>query len=432
MINKIIDKIKDKKILILGFGREGKTTYSFIRKYLKNQKLTILDENKVDYDLDTNTELLIKKIDYDTLYGYDLIFKSPGISLKDIDTSDLNITSQLEMLLEVNRNNIIGITGTKGKSTTSSLIYSVIKNFKDNVYLLGNIGVPVFEMIDNFDEDTTLVLECSSHQLEFVKCSPHISILLNLHPEHLDHYLSLEHYYNAKLNIFKYQNESDYILFDRSISNYIDNDLTNKIEINKDIFIKDGFVYIKKGNIDVKVYDVNSERKILGDHNLNNILFVLMVVDILGLDMEESIDVINNFEPLEHRMEFVRTYNGVKYYNDSIATIPDATINCVLALKNVDTLIVGGNDRGLDYSTLVDFINNSDIDNIICLPKTGHDFYDLIEKNKYKVDTLDEAVTIAKKVTKKICVLSPAATSYGFFKNFEERGKIYKELVRRD
>lgn len=432
MINSIIDKIRGKNILILGFGREGKTTYQFIRKYLKEQKLTILDENNVDYDLDDNVELIVKKIDYDTLFGYDLIFKSPGISLKDIDTSELNITSQLQMLLEVNRKNVIGITGTKGKSTTSSLIYEVIKHFKDNVYLLGNIGTPIFEMIENFDNETTLVLECSSHQLEFVKASPHISILLNLHPEHLDHYLSLEHYYNAKLNIFKYQDNNDYILFDNSISSYINNDETNKININKDIFIKDGFVYVKKGNVDVKVYDTNSERKLLGDHNLNNILFVLMVIDTLGYNFEESIQVINNFNPLEHRMEYVGKYNGIDFYNDSIATIPDATINCVNALKNVDTLIVGGNDRGLDYSELIDFINKSDVENIICLPKTGHDFYDLIEKNKYKVDTLDEAVRVAKEVTQKICVLSPAATSYGFFKNFEERGRIYKELVRRD
>ena len=235
MINRIIDIIKDKNILILGFGREGKTTYNFIREYLPNKKVTILDENSVTLG-DDNTEVIITNITHDILKNYDLIFKSPGISLKNIDTDDLNITSQLELLLEVNRNNVIGVTGTKGKSTTSSLIYSVIKNFKDNTYLLGNIGIPIFEMIDNFDDDTTLVIECSSHQLEFIKTSPHIGIILNLHPEHLDHYRSLNDYYNAKLNMFKYQNSNDYILYDDSIKDYIDAD-SIKIDINKDILL---------------------------------------------------------------------------------------------------------------------------------------------------------------------------------------------------
>lgn len=286
-------------------------------------------------------------------------------------------------------------------------------------------------MIDNFDDDTTLVIECSSHQLEFIKTSPHIGIILNLHPEHLDHYRSLNDYYNAKLNMFKYQNSNDYILYDDSIKDYIDAD-SIKIDINKDIFIKDGNVYIKKGNVDVLVYDTNSKRKLLGDHNLNNILFVLMIVDILGYDIKKSVEIINNFEPLEHRMEYVGKYNGIDFYNDSIATIPDATINCINAIKGVDTLILGGNDRGLDYTDLIQFVNNSNLENIICLPKTAHDYMDKLTKKTYKVESLEEAVKIAKKVTKHVCVLSPAASSYGYFKNFEERGKLFKELVRKD
>ena len=286
-------------------------------------------------------------------------------------------------------------------------------------------------MIDNFDDDTTLVIECSSHQLEFIKTSPHIGIILNLHPEHLDHYRSLNDYYNAKLNMFKYQNINDYILYDDSIKDYIYAD-SIKIDINKDIFIKDGNVYIKKGNVDVLVYDTNSKRKLLGDHNLNNILFVLMIVDILGYDIKKSVEIINNFEPLEHRMEYVGKYNGIDFYNDSIATIPDATINCVNAIKGVDTLILGGNDRGLDYTDLIQFVNNSNLENIICLPKTAHDYMDKLTKKTYKVESLEEAVKIAKKVTKHVCVLSPAASSYGYFKNFEERGKLFKELVRKD
>ena len=181
----IIAKLKDKNIAILGFGKEGKSTYNFIRRYLPTKKLTILDKNTITIN-DNNVEIVTGFNYLDNLNSYDLIIKSPGISLKDIDYSKYinKITSQLELLMEVDRKNIIGITGTKGKSTTTSLMYEILKKQRNNVYLLGNIGIPVLDNIDKYSENTLLVIEMSSHQLEFVKHSPHIAVILNLFQDH--------------------------------------------------------------------------------------------------------------------------------------------------------------------------------------------------------------------------------------------------------
>jgi len=149
----------------------------------------------------------------DNLDSYDLVIKSPGISLKDIDTSKLNITSEIELLLEVAKDKVIGVTGTKGKSTTSSLIYSILKENNYRVVLAGNIGIPVFTNLEATNDKTIFVIEMSSHQLEFLKYSPHIGIILNLFEDHLDHAGSVEHYHNIKMNMFRYQNESDYMIY---------------------------------------------------------------------------------------------------------------------------------------------------------------------------------------------------------------------------
>ena len=429
MIEKILGILnRYENILILGFGREWKTSYNFIRKHLPNKHLTILDENQIWEIGDKNSDILIEKISVERLKQFDLIIKTPGISFKWMDTKWLNITSQLELLLEADRQNVIAITGTKGKSTTTTLLFEVVKNQKENTFLLWNIWVPIFEQIENFDEDSTLVIECSSHQLQYIKTSPHIAILLNLYPEHLDHYNNLQEYYDSKLNIFKYQTEWDFAIFDEQVSDYISNLKSKNTEIWKDIFVQWDFVVLNWKEI----YNVNEKRNLLWEHNLRNIMNIFVVCDILWLDFEKAKKVISEFKPLEHRMELVWTFDWVTYYNDSIATIPESTINSLKSIPNVNTLILWWMDRWIDYSKLIDFVNSSNVENVICLPKTGHDLQPSLTKKTYKVDNLQEAVKIAKEVTKKwtVCLLSPAASSYTFFKNFEERGRMFKELVK--
>lgn len=439
MYNKILEHLKNKKIAIVGFGREGKSTYKFIRKYLNNQELEILDGNEKLLELneelksDKNLKIITGKNYLDNLEKYDLIIKSPGVKFKDLDISKFEdkITSQLGLTLDFYKQNVIGITGTKGKSTTTSLIFKVLKDQGYDAYLLGNIGIPIFDYIEKFNENSKLVIEMAALQLEYVKTSPHIGIILNLFEEHLDFFKSKEHYFLAKLNMFKYQDNSDYGLYtssNKTLDKYVQNGnyITNLIDINKELKIENNYViYDNK-----KIYDSNSERLLLGKHNLTNIMFVLRLSELLKLDLQKTINTINQFKPLEHRMEYVATINGVKYYNDAIATIPEATINCVEALKDVDTIIFGGMDRGIDYNDLIDFFNKSKIKNFICMPDTGYKIGKEIKlKNVYMVETLEDAVKKAKEVTKNICVMSPAASSYNAFKNFEEKGRIYKELI---
>lgn len=444
MYKLILDKLKDKSIAILGFGREGKSTYNFLRKYFPEKELTIIDQKEIDID-DMYT-VTVSGSDYlSNLEIFDVIIKTPGISLKDIDTTNLKdkITSQLELLLEVNKNNIIGITGTKGKSTTSSLTYEVIKAQKEDVYLLGNIGVPVLDNIENYKEDTTLVIEMSSHQLEYIKESPHIAAILNLYQDHLDHSGTLEHYHNNKMNIFKHQTKEDYLIYS-SDNEYLNNKMTefdykaikynvrfdnenllgNDVRIiDKDVFINNELVY------------TDTERKLLGDHNLKNIMFVLTIAKLLNLDLDKAKETIKEFNGLKYRMEYIGKYNNIHYYNDTIATIPDATINAVKAIKNVDTLIFGGMDRGIDYNEFIEFLKTSEISNLICMPTTGTNIGKLLEdtsKNILYATTLEEAYELSKKYTKEnmSCLLSPAAASYEFFKNFEEKGAKFEEIVR--
>lgn len=441
----IVKKLVGKNIAILGFGKEGKSTYNFIRKHLPDISLTVLDKAAITIDDDKVT--IISGDEYlNNLEKYDLIIKSPGISLKDIDYSKIQdkITSQLELLLEVNRKNIIGITGTKGKSTTTSLMYEVLKAQRDNVFLLGNIGIPVFDMIDEYNDKSLLVIEMSSHQLEFVKNSPHIAVILNLFQDHLDHDGSLEHYHNNKMNIFKYQTADDYAIY-ADDNEYLnakmkilntaatkfnvrfddENIFGNAVRIKKDkVFINDELVY------------TDGERNLIGNHNLKNIMFVLTICKILGLDFEKAREIILSFKGLKYRMEYLGTYHNIKYYNDTIATIPAATENAIEAIGDVDTLIFGGLDRGIDYKEFIEFLKNSNINNLICMPSTGTNIGHLLEecttKNIKYVQTLKEANAMALKYTTpgKSCLLSPAAASYEYFKNFEEKGKAFEEIVK--
>lgn len=451
MLEKLLEYLENKKILILGVGMEGKSTYHFLRRHFPEKKLFIADKNmdllekNPEFMEDISLELNLGENYLNGIEQYDIILKTPGISFKNVDITGFKdkISSQLELFFEFIECFTIGITGTKGKSTTSSLTYQVLKDQGKDTFLLANIGDPIFDHIENIHKDSMVVLELSSHALQYVKKSPNIAILLNIYEEHLDHYTSFEEYANAKFNSTKFQNEND-----RLIYNY-DNETMKKFKYRRNdyaVTLKEttntkNSVYIKEGNIycnNEKIMSLDTKLKLKGMHNVNNIMFVFAVCDILHLNFATALQTIQNFKALEHRMEFVGKFDSVEYYNDSIATIPQSTMNTIKALEKVNTLLVGGKDRGVELQEFIEFLKNSEVENIICLPKTGEYIYqglkEVVGKKVWLVQNLEDAVKIAKENTKKdtICVLSPAASSYGYFKNFEERGNLFKEFVRRD
>ena len=256
MKDKIIQELTGKKILILGFGREGRSTYHFLKENNVSCAIGIADMNEIcdEEILKDNKAILHTGDDYlQAMREYDLVMKTPGRSFKDVDLSDIKdkITSQAELFLKYGKAKVIGITGTKGKSTTSSLIYDMLKE-KYNTMLVGNIGIPAFEQLDAYNKTDYFVYEFSSHQLEFIDHSPHIAILLNMYEDHLDHYKGYEEYKEAKRNIYKYQDEKDYYIFNEA----------EKDVLNGDRILKSNLISVGKDNIQKSNYVCYNEKEV--------------------------------------------------------------------------------------------------------------------------------------------------------------------------
>ncbi len=413
-------------MLILGFGREGRSTLSLLKTIDCN--VTIADRNDVSCELTKGIPLNCGENYLDGLDCYDIIMKAPGIALfNDVsDSVKTKITSQTDLLLRFCNNTIVGITGTKGKSTTSSLTYHILRSCGKKAELIGNIGVPPLEKISEFEDDTIIVCEMSCHQLEYVQASPDIAVYLNIFEEHLDHYVDFAAYRTCKENIYKYQTTDDTLIINKAIAPDISAKvITASLDEKADIFI-DG------NTIDIlgERYDVRTQ--LLGRHNLYNIGIAMYIAKKHGCPDDKILAAVAEFKGLKHRLENVGTVNGAVYINDSISTCPSTAIAAVRAFPVVDTIIIGGMDRGIDYTELVDFLNVSDIANVILLPDSGHKIEPRLDHEKrsiYRAYDLADAVAHAKKVTKTLCLLSPAAASYGFYKNFEERGEHFRSEV---
>ena len=456
MLDLIKAELENKKVLLLGFGREGQSTYRLIRRLLPGIHLTIADadESVCQHEIlagDPFTGFHVGPDYLQSLDSYDLIIKSPGISLKDHKDHlrDEKITSQTDLFLRFYSRQVIGITGTKGKSTTSTLVHHLLRLDEKNTVLLGNIGRPALDFVDEIREETMIVYELSSHQLEYIHRAPHISVLLNLYQEHLDAYLSYADYQMAKLNILKYQKSGDYFIYnadDLKVKNRIEmmNPGRNYLPfsmvntLTDGCYYRDGQVVSARAGIPEIITGLNLKRKLKGDHNLMNIMAAVNVCKILGMENDLILEGIASFRGLEHRLEYIGRYQGIDFYNDSIATIPEACIEAVKALGNVDTLILGGFDRGVDYSLLAGFLSTSCVRNLILTGMAGrrilHEMREVkkTEQTLFLISRFDELAGIVTKVTRPgfVCLLSPAAASYDEFMNFEERGKHFKEMVR--
>ncbi len=388
-----LEMFRNKKILIWGYGREGQSTESFLKKHNICKEIKIYEGKK----------------DEELFNEYDYIFKSPGIVCFD---DNPRFMSQTQVFMQAFRDKTIGITGTKGKSTTSAMLHKALAECSEkDAILLGNIGKPCLDYFDDVTDNSVIIFELSCHQLAQTKVSPHIAVLLNLFEEHLDYYETVERYYAAKLNVTAFQDEADYVYLGEQVAD-------TKSKACKVVVTSD------------EQFDL----KILGNHNQINANFVMKIAcDRFGCDKAKVKESIEAFAGLDHRLQKIGCVDGVDYYDDSISTIPNATIGAVESIKNVKTVLVGGMDRGIDYTALIEFIPTRKDVLFILMYESGKRIYEALasKDNVVYVDDLQEAVSVAKlrTVNGDACVMSPAAPSYGYFKNFEERGEVFKQLV---
>ena len=451
--------LKFKKVAIIGLGVSNLPLLDYM--YEKNAKVTVFDE-KEEKNIEKNILEKLKnyKFDYffgkncfENLKGFDIIFRSPSFlptrkELVEEEKRGAIITSEIEMLMKLTPATIIGVTGSDGKTTTTSLIYSILKNAGYNTYLGGNIGIPLFTKLNEMKPNDIVVLELSSFQLMGMDVSPHIGVITNITPNHLNIHKDYEEYINAKKNIFKYQNKDDYIIL-----NY-DNDITRncaKEAKSKVIFfsgkekLENGFIVdnkiIKKCEDGIRTHILDCKDVLLrGEHNFENIATAIAATSSL-VDIDKSIDTIKEFKAVEHRLEYVRTIDDVKWYNDSVSSSPTRTIAGLKSFDEDIVLIAGGYDKNLDYTPIAKPILKK-VKTLILLGQTSGKIFDAVKEEEEKenknidifmVNTLEEAVNLARKQAKvgEIVLFSPASASFDMFKNFADRGNKFKDLVNK-
>lgn len=441
------NKLKSSKIAILGLGVSNIP----LLEYLHNLGCDVVVFNTKPLDKNLKDKLNIYKIKYyneenafDYLHGFDIIFRSPSIlptrkELVIAKEEGAVITSEIRELLHLAPCKVIGVTGSDGKTTTTTLINEILKANSYHTFLGGNIGTPLFTKLSEMKKEDIIVLELSSFQLMDMDISPDISIITNIAENHLDIHSSFEEYIDAKKNIFKYQDNKGILVTNA------DNEITNKFKGNGETryfsrskqtnyFYTDGTYIYYNGK---KILNKN-DIKLRGIHNLENIATALTaVIDLIDLD--KSIEVIKNFNGVEHRLEFVREINNVKWYNDSVSSSPTRTIAGLYSYDENIVLIAGGYDKHLDYTNIAKPILDK-VTKLILMGDTKEKIYNAVTTSVmnpnieiYKCNTLQEVVDKAKEVAipGEIVLFSPASASFDMFKNFADRGNQFKDLVNK-
>ena len=478
MIDHIRKRIENKKVLILGFGREGKSTLKLfleaggakelavgdLKEFSRND-LAYLNEETAEVQAAGFEEInFICGPDYQkAMDDYDLVMKSPGIVLeRSVEEYKAEILSQMQLIFEVYRDRTIGITGTKGKSTTTTLLYHILKESGVPAVLAGNIGIPVFDIVHKIEKDSLLILELSCHQLEYMTVSPKRGVLLNIYEEHLDHYGTMEKYVASKEKIYENQMPGDLLYVHPSVAPGEDGyrgtcifveaedegdkerlcgkeDVSGNavnIKPKASVILRGCHIFYGQRDFKIPVEKIS----LLGAHNYLDIAFVYGMCCDLGIGDEQFEAGLISYVPLPHRLQYIGTVDGVAYYDDSISTIDETTIQALNTIGNADTVLIGGMDRDISYVNLEEYLASSKVAHIILMEATGKRIYREIMENMpdfagkdrlYVVEHLQDAVALAKEITKKggSCILSPAAASYGIFKDFEKRGECFKKLV---
>ena len=435
------NKLIGKKIAIVGLGVSNLPLLDYFKDI--DCEVSIFNEKKIEFDLSNyNYKVYEGENCLEQLVGFDIIFRSPSClpnrkELLEEKARGCYVTSEIEEVIKLSPSKIIGVTGSDGKTTTTTLIDLVLRENGYKTFLGGNIGTPLFTQIKDMKEEDIVVLELSSFQLMGMEVSPWISVITNITPNHLDKHTDYQEYIDAKKNI--YSNSDGILVINK------DNDITSKLESNREVryfsrYNKTNCFYVENGYICFngdKVYDT-SNLKIRGIHNHENICACMSAIYDM-VDMDKSFEAISNFSGVEHRLEFVREINGVKWYNDSVSSSPTRTIAGLNSYNEEIVLIAGGYDKNLDYSpigrpildkvkTLILFGDTKDkIYNAVNDIKTNEDI------NIYICSSLLEVVNKAYEIAKKdqVVLFSPASASFDMFKNFADRGIQFKDLVNK-
>jgi len=446
-------ELSGKKVLVIGMARSGISVakildrlgaYVIMNDLKAEEKLTDLINDVKPY---VNEFILGNHVtNFDTI---DLIVLSPGVPLdinplKIARKKGVKIVGELELAYNLLEGEFIAITGTNGKTTTTALVGEIFDNAGLHNHVVGNIGLPVISKMFESYEETYLITEVSSFQLETVKAfKPKISAILNITPDHLNRHKTMASYIQAKKNIFMNQNNHDYLIlnYDQKITKTIgDEDLhvnviyfsLNNI-LSEGIYVKDKAIIIKDGDLELFVCNTD-DIFILGDHNIENALAATAIAYYAGINIEVIAKTLNSFKGVEHRIEYVRTVNDVKFYNDSKGTNPEATIKAIKAMTGDTILIAGGMDKGSDFDVLIKSFDKK-VKALVLFGETKYILKKVAQKYSqcdiFIVDNLKEAIIQSIEVAKKgnSILLSPACASWDMYESYEHRGQQFKNIV---
>lgn len=455
-----IEQLRQLRIGILGFGHEGQAVLEYLSK---NHLTPTVYDRKPEQDWSTHQQSSLQQAQARAVTGHrylttalaecQVLFKSPGVLLSPqqkqlITEQQIQLTSQTAWFFEHCPAPIIGVTGTKGKGTTTSLITEMLKNAKHSVYLTGNIGKQTpFSFLDQLTTNDTVVFELSSFQLEHLNRSPHIGVCLMVTTDHLDYHTDQDNYWSAKSPIAKFQTGQDILVYNQDYDgsrNIGALGAGQKLVVSAKSLMPPG-AQIDAANQLIKIRFQNSEwtirtadRKLLGDHNLENIAAAALVGTALQLPEQAITDAIREFSGLPHRLQFFGEWQGIKFYDDSIATNPDTVIAAIRAFKQPVVLILAGADKGLDYSALINELNsNSHLKAVVTAGPVGKTLKKLLLEADFQkplhgpFKTFEELVTKTCQTaeTGDAVVLSPAGTSFDMFESYSQRGDHFQKLV---
>lgn len=451
--------IEKKKIAVIGIGVSNIPLIDYLHE--KKAEVSVFDdreEDKISKDIleklkKYNFKCYFGKRNLDNLYGFYLIFRSPSClptkpELEKEAQRGAIITTEIEQLIKMAPCKVIGITGSDGKTTTTTLTARILEDAGYKVYLGGNIGIPLFTKLNEIKPEDLIVLELSSFQLMGMKVSPNIGVITNITPNHLNVHKDYQEYIDAKKTIFKHQNENDTIIlnYDNEITRKCADEAKSKViffsgkeKLDNGFIVEDNTIKECKDGIRKHILDTK-DVLLRGEHNYENIATALAATNTL-VDTDVAVKAIEKFKAVEHRLEFVRELDGAKWYNDSVSSSPTRTIAGLKSFDEDILLIAGGYDKNLDYTPIAKPILDK-VKTLILLGQTSGKIFEAVkreeEKEKKQIDihmceNLKETVDLAKKLAKpgQVVLFSPASASFDLFKNFADRGQQFKKLVNK-